>query len=44
MDKNIEIIPVAIPENRYKRHIANLIEHLLMLDSKINDSQSKEAM
>lgn len=36
----IEIIPIAIPEIHYIQNIANLVEHLLMIDDKLfNPSQ-----
>lgn len=36
MDMDVEIIPIAIPHNLYNRHIANLIEQLLLIDEKLN--------
>ncbi len=36
MNQEIEIIPIAIQINHYNQHIAELVEHLLELDDKIN--------
>lgn len=38
MNQEIEITPIAIPLDDYNRHIANLVEHLLRLDAKMNSS------
>lgn len=38
MGEKVEIIPIAIPEDDYRRHIANLVEHLLLMDDKLFDS------
>jgi len=39
MNQSIEIIPIAIPLSTYNLHIANLVEHLLLIDEKmfVND-------
>jgi hypothetical protein len=33
--ESIEIIPIAIPENHYNQHIANLVKTLLDIDTKL---------
>jgi hypothetical protein len=44
MDQEIEIIPIAIQLKNYNQHIAELVEHLLDLDDKLNAThQSSEA-
>ncbi len=43
MDQKVEIKPIAIPLNRYNQHIAELVEHLLNLDDKLNNHPSSEA-
>jgi len=44
MDLEIEINPIAIPTESYEIRIANLVEHLLRLDDKLNaNSQSEVA-
>ncbi len=35
MNQSIEIIPIAIPLNSFNLHIANLVEHLLLIDEKM---------
>ena len=35
MDLEIEICPIAITAKSYNIHIANLVDHLLILDQKI---------
>jgi len=42
MNQEVEIIPIAIPLNSFNLHIANLVEHLLLIDQKMfpNDNAS----
>ncbi len=42
MDLEIEISPIAISTESYNLHIANLIEHLLTLDVKMNTHSQSE--
>jgi len=44
MSEQIEIIPIAIPEIRYYRNIANLVEHLLLIDDKLFNHAQQEAL
>ena len=39
----IEIISIAIQETYYNQHIANLIEHLLLIDEKHFNKKLPEA-
>jgi hypothetical protein len=44
MDLEIEFNPIAITTESYNLHIANLVEHLLYLDARMNaNSQSEVA-
>lgn len=42
MEENIEMIPIAIPEISYNQNIANLVEHLLIIDEKLFNSKPTE--
>ena len=42
MDLEIEINPIAISAQSYEIRIANLVEHLLMLDVKLNGRSQSE--
>ena len=43
MGENVEIIPIAIPEDSYNRYIVNLVEQLLLIDEKLFNSKPQEA-
>lgn len=40
MNQDIEIISIAIPTSTYNLHIANLIEHLLLIDQAMFPEQT----
>ena len=40
MDLEFEISPIAITTENYNLRIANLVEHLLHLDSKMNSTKT----
>ncbi len=42
MDLEIEINPIAITAESYNIRIANLVEHLLYLDDKMNSPNQSE--
>ena len=41
---DIEIIPIAIQLNHYNQNIANLIEHLLILDQKMFEADKAHSL
>lgn len=41
MNENVEIIPIAIHENFYNQHIANLVKTLLEIDEKLFENNPR---